>query len=82
MKKTNSGKKESIRVKLILYFTMIVLLSSITLGVMSIKVASNIITKEAESTMITLANDAAKLEYSRLETQNKRLETIAAIDEI
>lgn len=61
---------------------MIVLLSSITLGVMSIKVASNIITKEAESTMITLANDAAKLEYSRLETQNKRLETIAAIDEI
>lgn len=82
MKKTNSGKKESIRVKLILYFTMIVLLSSITLGVMSIKVASNIITKEAESTMITLANDAAKLEYSRLETQNKRLEAIAAIDEI
>lgn len=82
MKKSKIGKRSSIRVNLIMYFTAIILFSSIALGVMSIKVASNIITNEAENTMITLANDAAKLEYSRLETQNKILETTALLDDI
>lgn len=82
MKKSTKNKRRSLRVNLILYFTLIILLSSFALGIMSIKIASNIITEEAKSSLQTMAKDAAKLESSRLETQVTNLETIAQLDEI
>ncbi|WP_099469591.1 methyl-accepting chemotaxis protein [Konateibacter massiliensis] len=80
-KKIN-GKLRSIRFKLILYFAALILLSCGALGVISNKVASNIIIEEAENSLRMLADDASKLESSRLETQNRALEMISSLREI
>lgn len=82
MKKNYNGKKGSIKAKLILYFTSLILLACIVLGVMSNKIASNIITQEAKNSLLLLADDAAKLESSRLETPSSALETLASLDNI
>lgn len=75
-------KSRSIKTKLIINFAVIVLTASAILGLLSITIASSIIIKEAESTLTGLAGDAAKLENSRLETQNRTLETISMLKEI
>lgn len=83
MKQMNLKKtKKSIRIDLIFSFTAMILIVTIALGVISINVASKIISNEAESTMIALAKDASKLEYSRLDAQNNSLKAIAAMKEI
>ncbi|NLL77316.1 MAG: methyl-accepting chemotaxis protein [Clostridiales bacterium] len=82
MDKLRAGTKISIKIKLILYFTLIVLFASTVLGIISTQIASNIISKEAESTMIALVKEATKLEKNRLDTQNKALETIASLEDI
>lgn len=81
MKKSNIGKR-SIRVKLILYFTVIIFVSLVILGVVSIKIASDIIKEEAKDNMIGLANDATKLEHSILDKYNNTLETIASLEDM
>lgn len=81
MKKTNQSKR-SIRGILILYFTTIIFLSLVILGISSIKTASDIITYEAKNNMIALAKEAAKIEYSRFEAENNVLKTITSLDEI
>ncbi|MDF2531207.1 MAG: chemotaxis protein [Clostridia bacterium] len=68
---------KSIRTKLVIYFSMLILLSSITLGAVSLQRASETATNEAEHSLALLAVDAAKLTQSRLETQKKALEMIA-----
>ena len=76
------GRKRSIRVTLILYFTTIILVSLSALGLSSITVAVHIISDEAESNMIALAKESSKLEYSYLESKNKTLKTIVSLNEI
>jgi methyl-accepting chemotaxis protein len=68
---------KSIRTKLVIYFSMLILLSSITLSAVSLQRASETATSEAEHSLALLAVDAAKLTQSRLETQKKALEMLA-----
>ncbi|MDF2610208.1 MAG: methyl-accepting chemotaxis sensory transducer [Lachnospiraceae bacterium] len=78
--KTKSIKTKSIKTRLILNFIGLILLSSIALGVITRRVASNIITNEARKTITEMAFEAARLEEGRLETQKKTLELITVID--
>ena len=80
--KINIGKMKSIKTKLILYFTSITLISCVILGVISTGTARNLIKAEAQNTITSLASEVAKLESSRLETQRRTLETIAAMEGI
>lgn len=73
---------KSISTKLIIYFSILILLSSITLGLISIQRASSSLTKESEKTLGSLAYEAAKTTESRLETYRKVLEMIAARGEV
>lgn len=79
MKKLNI---RGIKTKLVISFTILILASSITLGVISIQRASDIITEEAEVSLGLLAKDASKLTESRVETQQKTLDMIALIPDI
>ncbi|WFA07942.1 methyl-accepting chemotaxis protein [Tissierella sp. Yu-01] len=78
-KKINIKKanKTSIRSKLIISFSVIILLSSIVTGLISLRNGSTSLTKAAEDSIGIAANDGAKLTVSRIETQIKTLEMIA-----
>lgn len=80
--KKNNNKKISIKAKLILYFSILILLSSISLGFIAIQVANNIVINEAKKTLSSLSYEAAKLQHSQLQTNRKSLDTIAVMDEI
>ena len=79
MKKFKIG---SIKLKLIVYFTILVLISSSAIGVLSIQRSSEIITNEAEEALLDLAEEASKLTVSRIETQQRTLDMIALIPDI
>jgi methyl-accepting chemotaxis protein len=68
---------KSIKTKLVIYFSILILLSSITLGLVSIQRASDSLTGESEKALSSLAFDAARLTGSRVEIQKKALEMIA-----
>lgn len=70
-------KIRGIKFKLILYFTILILISSVTLGLLIVQRSSEVVTEEAEKTLTLLAHDAAKLTESRVETQKKTLDMIA-----
>ena len=80
--KINDINFKSISTKLIIYFSLIILLSSITLGLISTQKSSSSLTNEAEKTLGTLAYEAAKTTESRLETQQEILNMIAVRGEI
>lgn len=69
---------KSIKTKLVIYFSILVLLSSIAIGVTSIRRAGNSLTEEAERGLSSLAFEAARLVDSRVQNQLNILETIAA----
>ncbi|AFM02168.1 methyl-accepting chemotaxis protein [Desulfitobacterium dehalogenans ATCC 51507] len=73
---------KSIRTKLVIYFSILVLLSSLALGYLSLSRASDALTAEAEKALTSLADDAARLTESRLEIQKKTLEMIALREDI
>jgi methyl-accepting chemotaxis protein len=73
-------KPMGLKIKLILSFTLLILLSSVTFGLISVNVAADIQTREAKQSLSVLAEDAAMLEQSRLETQWKSLETLTLLD--
>lgn len=66
-----------IKLKLIIYFCILVLISSLTLGTVSIRRSSEVVTEEAEKALLLLAEEAATLTQSRIETQQKTLDMIA-----
>jgi methyl-accepting chemotaxis protein len=68
---------KSIKTKLVIYFSILILLSSITLGIVSLQMSSNSLTNESEKALSLLAFDATKLTESRVATQQKALEMIA-----
>lgn len=74
-----SIKIRSIKLKLIVYFAALILMSSITLGYLTVQRSSEIVKNEAEQTLTLLAAEAAKLTESRVETQQKTLDMIAII---
>ena len=72
----------SIKTKLILSFSILILLSSVVVGVISLQTASTTITREAEKTLLSLATEAAKITENSLETQMRTLQTIAGREEL
>lgn len=72
-------KIRSIKLKLIIYFTILILVSSITLGFLVVQKSSEVVTSEAEKTLTLLAHEAATLTESRIDTQRKTLDMIALI---
>lgn len=57
----------SIRTKLVTYFTVLILLAAIAVGLISIKEAKESLTQEAEKNLIALAAGVASLTESRIE---------------
>jgi methyl-accepting chemotaxis protein len=72
----------SIKGKLIIYFSIVILLSSLTLGFISVRRASAGIVEESQKMLSKLVKEDSKLIQSRLETQKRTLEMIANITEI
>lgn len=73
---------KSIKKKLVIYFSILIIVSSSVLGFLAIQKASEAITKEAEQALSSHALDAAKLTQSRIETQKMSLEMIAHNEDI
>ena len=73
---------KSIKTKLIVYFSVLCVFSSIALGFISIERAVESLTKEAEKALHALAVEAARITESRIETQKKTLEMIAMQEDI
>ncbi|MFT9497721.1 methyl-accepting chemotaxis protein [Anaerosolibacter sp.] len=72
----------SIKTKIILSFSILILLSSIILSGISLQTASTYLKAEAEKALSSMAIDAAKLTESRIENQKKTLEIIALREDI
>lgn len=73
---------KSIKTKLILYFSGLILLSSIVLGFISITYSSRALTKEAEETIVELADEAGSAVKEGIGARKGYLEIISAIAEI
>jgi len=80
-KKTTTSNK-SIKGKLILLFSILILVSSSAIGLISLITASSSLTKEAEESLAALSTDAANLTESRIQIQRRSLEMIALQSEI
>ncbi len=80
--KFKSLRINSIKMKLIVYFSVLILLSFFALGIISVRRASNGIIEESQKMLYKLVEEDSKLIESRLETQQKTLEMIANITEI
>ncbi|MBE6069396.1 MAG: methyl-accepting chemotaxis protein [Clostridium lundense] len=68
---------KSIKTRLIVYFSILILLSSTALSIISLQKASNSLRKEAEKSLSSLAIQGSKVIASRIETQKLTLEMIA-----
>ncbi|MFA9378625.1 MAG: methyl-accepting chemotaxis protein [Lachnotalea sp.] len=73
---------KSIKYKLIIKFSIIIILSNVLIGSAALTVASNSLTKEAKTLLVTLASQGANVTESRMKTQKRTLETLAALEEI
>ncbi|KGK90001.1 chemotaxis protein [Clostridium sp. HMP27] len=67
---------------MIVCFSILILFSSISLGVISIVRASNSLTVEAEKSLLSLSKEGSKVIQSRIEVQKKALEMIALRSDI
>jgi len=73
---------QSIKTKLVVYFSIIILLSSVAIGFISIRRASEAVTREAEHALQALALEAGRLTHSRIETQKQTLVMISLNENI
>jgi len=73
---------KSIKTQLIIYFSVLILLSSVAIGFVSIYNSKNAVTSEVEGSLRTLSREAAKLTESRVDQQKNALEIIAKIKDI
>lgn len=76
LKKYRKLKVNSIKTRLILIFMVITLLSSISLGAISLQKASSSLTSESEKALITMAAEGAKYTFSQLEQQMQMLKVM------
>lgn len=72
----------SIKTKLITYFSILILLSSVVIGALSINNANNAVVSEVENGLQTISHESARVTESRIQQQKKTLEIIASIQEI
>ncbi|WP_052085611.1 methyl-accepting chemotaxis protein [Clostridium sp. HMP27] len=78
----NIKSSKSVKTKMIVCFSILILFSSISLGVISIVRASNSLTVEAEKSLLSLSKEGSKVIQSRIEVQKKALEMIALRSDI
>lgn len=75
-------KNISIKFRLILLFSLITIISNISISLSMKTLSEKLIAKEAKDTVLMLANEGAKLVESRLNSSIINLETIALQEEI
>ncbi|HKM04350.1 MAG TPA: methyl-accepting chemotaxis protein [Lachnospiraceae bacterium] len=68
---------KSIKTKMVVSFSILILVSSLVLGLIALISSENTMTKEAEKTLSSMAYEDSKLTSSRLETQKRTLEMVA-----
>ncbi|OIJ22388.1 methyl-accepting chemotaxis protein [Anaerobacillus alkalidiazotrophicus] len=73
---------KSIKTKLVVSFSILILIISILIGGISLLSASNAIEHEAEAGLLAIATEGARLTESRVETQKQALQLIANLEEI
>lgn len=73
---------KSIKTKLIIWFSILILISSSAIGIISILLGINTVTEEAKKSLVALSKEAANTTYSRMEKETQVLETIASLDDI
>ncbi|WP_042142007.1 methyl-accepting chemotaxis protein [Paucisalibacillus sp. EB02] len=78
----NRSNLTGIKFKLILSFSILLLLSSISIGVVAINVSSDIVVKEARNTVLSVAAEEAKLVTARLESHKETIESISSLNQI
>ncbi|MDF2523343.1 MAG: chemotaxis protein, partial [Clostridiales bacterium] len=81
-KRNDRRGRKSIRKQLNLSFMILILLSALILGVISISIAKNIISRTANEAVQIQATEVAKLEASRLKEKSAALETMTQLKEI
>lgn len=81
-KNKKATKFISIKLKLIISFSVLILLFTISLGVLSINISSDIVMDEARNTVLSVAKEEAKLVSTRLEAQRKPLNTLASLEQV
>lgn len=72
----------SIGVRLIIIFSVLILLCSATIGYVSLRTARLSLTKEAETSLVSLAYEGAKYTNSVMDKQKSTLELISSLEEI
>lgn len=82
MERFKGLKFKSIRTRLILSFAALILISSAMLGTISLQRSVNALTSTSEETVLTLAEDAAKLVSSRIEGPEIALQMLALDEEM
>lgn len=82
LKKHRTLKLNSIKTRLILIFTVITLLSSISLGVISLQKASSSLKSESEKALVTMAAEGAKYTFSQIEQQMQMLKIMTLNEDI
>ena len=73
---------KSIKAKLILCFSVLLLISSFTLGIISLLRSKDALTQEVEKSIGSLAFQTAQLIETRIEVQKRTLELLAGRDDI
>ncbi|WP_051685188.1 methyl-accepting chemotaxis protein [Clostridium sp. KNHs205] len=73
---------KSIKTKLILNYTILIIVSCTTLGFMAVNVAKSLIIKEAEKSLEALAVEGAKVESGRFENLTTSLQAMSRVPAI
>lgn len=73
---------KSIKSKLIVIFSVLILLSSLSVGLLGTYISSNIVKEEARNTLVSVSSESAKLVSSRLETERRTLESLSSLEDI
>lgn len=71
---------KSIKTRLIIYFSLLILLASGLLGITSIQSSGKSITREGEKALLSLSEEDSKLTQSRVDVQKRTLEMLALDD--
>ncbi|HCX65169.1 MAG TPA: methyl-accepting chemotaxis protein, partial [Eubacteriaceae bacterium] len=71
-----------IRGKLMLAFTILVVVLGVSLGIVSINSATNAVEHEVESSLMTMADEGTDLVESKIQTQRQSLEVLSYLDRI
>jgi methyl-accepting chemotaxis protein len=78
LQKKGLERLRSIRVRLIIYFSLLVIAASATVGILSIRNASDALTDEVRGALIALADKGADYTASQITVQMKSLEMITS----